>query len=44
MAMCWWWKDEKLEALVEISGREHLDAVLDSCRGAILLSGHFTSL
>ncbi|MCP4187656.1 MAG: lipid A biosynthesis lauroyl acyltransferase [Gammaproteobacteria bacterium] len=44
MAMCWWWTDEKLEALVEIRGREHLDAVLESDRGAILLAGHFTSL
>ncbi|UCH39111.1 MAG: lipid A biosynthesis lauroyl acyltransferase, partial [Gammaproteobacteria bacterium] len=31
-------------SLVEIEGREHLDAVLDSGRGAILLTGHFTSL
>ncbi len=44
MAMCWWWPDDKLKPLVEIEGREHLDAVLDSGRGAILLSGHFTSL
>ncbi len=44
MAMCWWWPPEKLEAMVEIEGREHLDAVLDSGRGAILLTGHFTSL
>ena len=44
MAMCWWWNAEQLEALVEIEGREHLDAVLESGRGAILLSGHYTSL
>ncbi len=44
MAMCWWWKAEQLEAMVEIAGREHLDAVLDSGRGAILLTGHFSSL
>ena len=44
MAMCWWWKAEQLEAIVEIEGREHLDAVLDSGRGAILLSGHYSSL
>lgn len=44
MAMCWWWKAEQLEAIVEIAGREHLDAVLDSGRGAILLTGHFSSL
>jgi KDO2-lipid IV(A) lauroyltransferase len=44
MAMCWWWKADKLRALVEIKGRENLDAVLASGRGAILLSGHYTSL
>ena len=44
MAMCWWWQAEQLEAIVEIKGREHLDAVLDSGRGAILLTGHFSSL
>jgi KDO2-lipid IV(A) lauroyltransferase len=44
MAMCWWWKADKLRPLVEIKGREHLDAVLASGRGAILLSGHYTSL
>ena len=44
LAMCWWWPPEKLKPLVEIQGREHLDAVLESGRGAILLSGHFTSL
>ena len=43
-ALCWWWPDEKLRNLVEIRGREHLDAVLDNGRGAILLTGHFTSL
>ena len=44
MAMCWWWDADRLRAIVEIEGREHLDAVLDSGRGAILLTGHFTSL
>lgn len=44
MAMCWWWPDKRLQPLFEIVGREHLDAVLDSGQGAILLSGHFTSL
>jgi KDO2-lipid IV(A) lauroyltransferase len=44
MAMCWWWSDERLRPLVEIEGREHLDAVLASGRGAILLTGHYTSL
>ena len=44
MAICWWWPASRLEPLVEIHGREHLDAVLDSGRGAILLTGHYTSL
>ena len=43
-AMCWWWSADKLKSLVEIEGREHLDAVLDSGHGAILLTGHYTSL
>ncbi len=44
MAICWWWPADKLKTMVEIEGREHLDAALDSGRGAILLTGHFTSL
>jgi KDO2-lipid IV(A) lauroyltransferase len=44
LAMCWWWSDERLKPLVEIEGLEHLDAVLESGRSAILLTGHYTSL
>jgi KDO2-lipid IV(A) lauroyltransferase len=44
MAMCWWWSERRLKPLVEIRGREHIDAVLQSGRGVILLTGHFTSL
>ncbi len=44
MAMCWWWPEKRLKPLVEIRGREHIDAVLQSGRGVILLTGHFTSL
>jgi KDO2-lipid IV(A) lauroyltransferase len=44
MALCWWWPDRRLEPLVELQGKENLDAVLDAGRGAILLSGHYTSL
>ena len=44
IAMCWWWEADKLKPIVEIEGREHLDAVMASGRGAILLTGHFTSL
>lgn len=44
MSMCWWWPENRLRSLVEIRGREHIEAVLDSGRGVILLTGHFTSL
>jgi KDO2-lipid IV(A) lauroyltransferase len=44
MAMCWWWSEKRLKSLVEIRGMENLEAVLASGQGAILLSGHFTSL
>jgi len=44
MAMCWWWPEKRLKPLVEIRGQEHIDAVLQSGRGVILLTGHFTSL
>jgi KDO2-lipid IV(A) lauroyltransferase len=44
MAMCWWWSDKRLKSLVETRGLEHLETVLASGQGAILLSGHFTSL
>ena len=44
MAMCWWWPDRRLKTMVKLEGREHLDAVLEAGKGAILLSGHFTSL
>ena len=44
MAMCWWWHPQRLKSIVEIEGREHLDAALNNNRGVILLTGHFTSL
>ena len=44
MSMCWWWSEDRLRSLVEIRGREHIEAVLDSGRGVILITGHFTSL
>jgi len=44
MAMCWWWSEKRLKPLVEIRGQEHIDAVLKTGRGVILLTGHFTSL
>ena len=44
MAICWWWPAERLRAMVEIEGREHVDAALRRGQGVILLTGHFTSL
>lgn len=44
MAICWWWPEKRLKPLVEIRGMENLESVLASGQGAILLSGHFTSL
>ncbi|MEE8365324.1 MAG: LpxL/LpxP family Kdo(2)-lipid IV(A) lauroyl/palmitoleoyl acyltransferase [Gammaproteobacteria bacterium] len=44
MSMCWWWPEAKLRSLVEIRGKEHIDAVLESGRGVMLVTGHFVSL
>ena len=44
MSMCWWWSEDRLRPLVEIRGKEHIDKALESGRGMILLTGHFTSL
>ncbi len=44
MSMCWWWKPQRLEKLVEIRGLENVHACIANKRGVILLSGHFTSL
>jgi len=44
MAMSWWSPDRKLRPLCDIQGLEHLQAALRQGKGAILLSGHFTTL
>ncbi len=44
MAMCWYWKPEKLKTLVEVRGLEHVEECLNNKQGVILLTGHFTSL
>jgi KDO2-lipid IV(A) lauroyltransferase len=44
MSMSWWSPDRKLRQLADIRGLEHLQAALQQGRGAILLSGHFTTL
>ena len=42
--MCWWADDRRLEGLAEITGLEHVEAALAAGRGAIMLTGHFTTL
>jgi KDO2-lipid IV(A) lauroyltransferase len=44
MSMRWWWSERRLKPQVEIRGQEHIEAVLKTGRGVILLTGHFTSL
>lgn len=44
LAMCWWWKAERLKPLVEVRGLEHVENCLKNKQPVILLSGHFTSL
>jgi Kdo2-lipid IVA lauroyltransferase/acyltransferase len=42
--MCWWADDRRLEGLAEVHGLEHIEAALAEGRGAIMLTGHFTTL
>lgn len=42
--LCWWADARRLEGLVEVRGLEHARAALDAGRGAIMLTGHFTTL
>jgi Kdo2-lipid IVA lauroyltransferase/acyltransferase len=42
--LCWWADDQRLEGLVEVRGFEHVEAALAAGRGAIMLTGHFTTL
>ncbi|MDX1512186.1 MAG: LpxL/LpxP family Kdo(2)-lipid IV(A) lauroyl/palmitoleoyl acyltransferase [Gammaproteobacteria bacterium] len=44
MGAAWWAPDHRLEGLVTVRGREHLETALARGRGAILMSAHFTSL
>jgi KDO2-lipid IV(A) lauroyltransferase len=43
MAMSWYGSVDKILSIVEIEGREHLEAAIARGRGTILYSGHFTS-
>jgi len=44
MGMSWWAPSRKLEKLARIEGLEHLEKALEKGNGAILLSGHFTTM
>ena len=43
MAMGWFGPEEKVRALIEVQGAEHLRAALERGKGVILLSAHFTT-
>ena len=43
-AMTWWSRDERINALAEINGLEHVRAALAQGHGAIILTAHFTTL
>jgi KDO2-lipid IV(A) lauroyltransferase len=49
MALCetattWWSSDERVGALAEVHGMEHLSEAFAKGRGAILIGGHFTTI
>ncbi len=49
MALCetantWWSSDQRVHALAEVQGLEHLQAAFAKGRGAILIGGHFTTI
>jgi KDO2-lipid IV(A) lauroyltransferase len=43
-AMSWWAPARRLTKLARVEGLQHLQAALDSGKGVILLSAHFTTL
>jgi len=43
MALCWWASDRKVAKLGHISGLENLHRALETGKGVILLTGHFTA-
>jgi KDO2-lipid IV(A) lauroyltransferase len=42
--LSWWASNERIRAMSNVEGREHLDAALAKGKGVILLSAHFTTL
>ena len=43
-AMGWWGTEKRLRKLFHVQGKEHLEAALNSGKGVMLVTGHFTSL
>lgn len=44
LGLAWYAPPEKLEPLVDYEGLEHIEAVRQSGRGALLVTGHFTCM
>lgn len=44
LAICWFWKEKRIQPLFHISGAENLHSALKKEKGVILLSAHFTTL
>jgi KDO2-lipid IV(A) lauroyltransferase len=42
--MCWWASDRRVRRRVQYHGLEHLEAAQSAGHGAIMLTGHFTTL
>jgi len=42
--MCWWADERRIDGLAEVRGLEHVEQALAAGRGAIMLTGHFTTL
>lgn len=43
-AAAWFGRHERLHGMLEVEGREHLEAALEGGRGVLLYTGHFTPL
>jgi KDO2-lipid IV(A) lauroyltransferase len=41
LGMAWWCSDQQLEALLAVTGIEHIHKALEEGKGAVMLSGHF---
>ena len=43
-ANTWWASDERIAAMTEVVGKEHIEAALAGGRGAIMVGAHFTTI